>query len=155
MNTYPTYFNLFKYGRALVNWVRHRVGSQIQHGGFRSIADLYLASPKPLVQHYGYNNPAVLAVLISCMYNNRFGVTVGVCDKHSPTLRTILFLCCTHGHSEGPELQIQGLSWEPQPDQQLLAVHGTDSSSWRCIARDGDMKTRNVCRFTFQFSDLT
>ena len=112
--------------------------------------ELHLADPKPLVQHFGYNSPAVLAVLITCMSKDRFGVTVGVCDKHTPTLRTVLFIGCTHGHSEGSELQIEGLSWNPQPDQQLLAVHGTDSSSWRCIARDGAMKTRN--RLAIHFS---
>ena len=131
MDTHPTDFNLFKYGRALLKWLRHRVGSQIQHGGFRSIPDLYLASSKPLVQHSGYNSPAVLAVLISCMSKNRFGVTVGVSDKHSPPLRTIQFLDCTHGHSEGsePQMPVEGLSWNPQPDQLLLAVHGPTASA--------------------------
>ena len=64
---------------------------------FRSIMGLHLADPKGLVQHFGYNSPAVLAVLITCISKNRFGVTVGVRDKHSPTLRTTLFLSCTHG----------------------------------------------------------
>ena len=110
MSDQLTYDNLFTYGRAVVRWLRHHNDSQISQGGFRSIMELHLAAGYPLVQHFGYNSPCVLAIIISCMHKDRFGVTVGVRDKHSPTLRTILFLCCTHGHSERPELQIQGLS---------------------------------------------
>ena len=83
------------------------------------------------------------------MHKSRFGVTVGVRDKHSTTLYTTLFLSCTHGHSQGSEIPIRGLSWEPQPDQQLLAVHGTNSSSWHCIVRDGAMKTKDRLELHF------
>ena len=84
------------------------------------------------------------------MHKNRFGVTVGVSDKYSPIPRTTLYLCCTHGQSEGSEIMIQGLSWEPKPFDQLLAVHGTDSASWRSIVRDGALKTNG--RLDLHFS---
>lgn len=59
---------------------------------------------------------------------------------------TIIYIGCTHGHgSEGFQLQmpVEGMSWVPRPEQQLLGVRGTSSASWRRIVRDSAMITKN------------
>ena len=152
MGESPTYRNLIRYGRSLVYWLRHCQRTNPNHGGFQRIEELWRAGVTGLIQNSPYNSPSVLAILISCMHKDRFGVTVGVKDKYSPVLRTTLFVCCTHGHSTGEELLIPGISWEPNLAEQLLAVHGTSFINWRAIVRDKAMIT--LKRRELHFSDF-
>ena len=140
MGDQPTYRNLIKYGRSLVYWLRHCQRTNPKHGGFQRIEELWRAGFTGLIQNFAYNSPCVLAILVSCMHKDRFGVTVGIRDKYSPTLRTTLFVCCTHGRSTGEDIHIPGMSWEPSYSEPLLAVHGTTLDNWKLIVADQKMK---------------
>ena len=72
-NTYKT---LFKYNRFLVYWLRHSELSSHTPGGFQRIEKLGNAGHNGLTRNFPYNSPVVLAILISCMNKNRYGVTV-------------------------------------------------------------------------------
>ena len=147
MNDQLTYRNLYKYGKSLVWYLRHRRDPNNPHGGFQRRTFILLDTG--LFQNFGHNSPCVLAILISCMRKDRFGVTVGVRGQHSATLCTTLFICCTHGHSQGSKILLPGVTWIPQAFDRQLAVHGTKSINWRSIVRDKGMKTRNRLELHF------
>ena len=90
------------------------------------------------------------------MFKGRFGLTVGVQNRYSPHPQAVLYIGCTHAHKhDGFQAlaPVEGISWFPREEQELLGVHGTHLKSWRSLVFDGAMITRKrgaLCYSTFR-----
>ena len=89
--------------------------------------------------------PSLLAVLLSCMCKIRLSITMGVQDIYAPPTKvcSIAFLTCTHGHGNSCSLptMVPGLTWTPNKDQRILAVHGTSPYNWNSIVEAQALKS--------------